>query len=227
MFSARVLGSDDEPRDRSSYQSSCKHLLGKVAERNKVQHQRKRTAARAGAGSPISICEPGTSTPGVPEEFLLKDRGPSGPSVHISGHPLPIPSLDIPFIESNNGSYGAHWEEATVLLDGEIGMEKLRGLTDQQLDTFLGVQADGNLPLMSPRVPLLWHQKVFVLFALARLFQPEKARAWGGLALFDAPGLGKTGSALGVYATLRSELSAQTAGSPARKTPFLSMWSLC
>lgn len=109
------------------------------------------------------------------------------------------------------------------IIHGEIGTEEYQAITDRELDKLLIPHGYDGIPGMKPGTQLRWHQKVFLIFVLTRLFHGSNDKRWGGLALFDSPGLGKTASVLALQAILGAELQFQhrNAIDRSRLTPLL------
>lgn len=111
--------------------------------------------------------------------------------------------------------------------DGEMGMDELGLLGQTTLGELLRSNGSTAWPGLAPGVELKWHQQIFLVFALLRLFQPKKALPWGGMVLLDEAGLGKTLSILALHAVLMHEILQEgSGGQDSRLTPMLSKFSL-
>lgn len=127
------------------------------------------------------------------------------------GHPLPSPNcslFEIPGLSVPEPPQSADicWNGEIEDL-GELGTQDYRSMDEKAITALLS-KTDA-LPGTSAEVPIRWHQKLFVAFALLRLFQSQRAKPWGAIFLLDDPGLGKTRAALALLAALRAEIGRQ------------------
>lgn len=131
---------------------------------------------------------------------------------------LPHPTLPSAFATSPTEEEVQNGESA----QGEIGTGPFQSMDPTRLQALIGAKGGGSLNdhILKDSVHLLPHQVVFLVWALLRLFQDSQTQPWGGLGLFDGPGLGKTLQALALYAVLIAELDHQSEN-PDRRTPML------
>lgn len=141
-----------------------------------------------------------------------------------SGLTLEEPTCSLPQLMRGPTSSGlAQTDDLETTMEGEINADYLRSLDQETLTRMLSASSTGAPAGFRDEEKLKWHQMAFIVFALMRFFQPKQAKPWGGIALFDAPGLGKTASTLGLHAILMGELDHQCSRRLGRVTPMLSM----
>lgn len=106
-----------------------------------------------------------------------------------------------------------------LLPTGEIGTEKIANISIENAKLSLGA-VDGVLPGMKATfdpfgrgearpLRLFWHQYVFVVDALRRMFPADNEQIVRGVVIADDVGLGKTSSVLATLAILQAELATQ------------------
>lgn len=191
----------------------------------------KKKKSSKGGGSAVSLPHVGHNKPTAEQPMLVGE--PSASVAAGSGeHPLideqPVYDLASPtsYLSGITGG-SVPLEPVEIAWDGEIGVHAFQSIDVETLRGMLSTSTSGELSGLRSDVRLAWHQMVFVVFALARLFQPQQANPWGGLGLMDAPGLGKTASTLGLHAILMAELAQQRGSAEcSRITPMLSELSL-
>ncbi|KIO26179.1 hypothetical protein M407DRAFT_7970 [Tulasnella calospora MUT 4182] len=244
-FASSILGSPEEPRNRPSYESSCKVLMAAALETLKKRELR-------GSKSKTETSLPSSSMVSTPQATPHNDTRLSTQTEQVSPlltdsvrqfPKLPEYPRSVGIGLSSEASLGSHpgpsscpppyWaqmdEEPAIpkelqnTIHGEIGTEPFKRMTDSELDALLVPEGYDGIPGMKPGTQLRWHQKVFLIFALTRLFENKPNKRWGGLALFDSPGLGKTASILALQAILGAEIEFQhrRANDQIRLTPLM------
>ncbi|KIO16207.1 hypothetical protein M407DRAFT_12939, partial [Tulasnella calospora MUT 4182] len=172
-FAITVLGANNEPRDRPGYSAACRALLSKGSDAEKAKERRnskKNGSAKEpvnstdglnghshsqhfASGSPVGEM---ASVPVPPQPPTIYQRGTPSSAFHSAQTSA---TLSAPSGSSLSFPIGpdTHLKIPTNVgdvVEGEIGTQVLKGLTEPELDKFLATNGSGTLPEPSSGVRL-------------------------------------------------------------------------